>query len=73
MEDVTHDNLVKFQAHIRGWLGRKKKEKLELQHAATHVIQRNMVLSEDIGGWAWWRLLSKASYMILIILYIVCT
>ena len=59
VEDRTHDIMVKFQAHIRGWLGREMREKLELQHAAAHVIQRNIRQGDIINNWSWWKLLQK--------------
>ena len=59
VEDKTHDIMVKFQAHIRGWLGREMREKLEYQHAAAHVIQRNIRQADIINSWSWWKLLQK--------------
>ena len=59
VEDKTHDIMVKFQAHIRGWLGREMREKLEYQHAAAHVIQRNIRQADIINNWSWWKLLQK--------------
>ena len=61
VEEKIHDFLVKFQAHIRGYLGRKLREKLELQHAAAHVIQRNVFQADIINNWPWWKLFQKAS------------
>ena len=61
VEEKIHDFLVKFQAHIRGYLGRKLREKLELQHAAAHVIQRNVFQADIINNWPWWKLFQKVS------------
>lgn len=59
VEERTHDVMVNFQAFCRGWLGRRQREKLELQHAAAHVIQRNVIQHEIIREWDWWKLLQK--------------
>ena len=61
VEDQTHDTLVLFQAQCRGWLGRQKKDELELQHSAAHLIQRNIKQANIINAWSWWKLLRKVS------------
>ena len=59
VEEKTHDMMVKLQAHIRGWLGRHMRDRLELQHSAAHVIQRNITQANIINGWAWWKMFQK--------------
>ncbi len=56
---MTHSMMVKLQAHLRGWLGRHMREKLELQHSAAHVIQRNVTQANIINSWAWWKMFQK--------------
>jgi myosin-18 len=61
VERKIHDIMVRLQANIRGWLGRQKMEDLELQHAAAHVIQRNIRQHDIINKWIWWKLFQKVS------------
>ena len=61
VEERTHDMMVRFQAHLRGWLGRYMRDKLELQHSAAHVIQRNIIQANIINNWHWWKLLQKVN------------
>ncbi|XP_076453173.1 unconventional myosin-XVIIIa-like [Babylonia areolata] len=51
---VTH-----FQALCRGYLGRKKTEKLRVQHLAVRCIQRNVTKYLLIREWPWWKLYTK--------------
>ncbi|XP_070204311.1 unconventional myosin-XVIIIa-like isoform X2 [Littorina saxatilis] len=51
---VTH-----FQALVRGYLGRKKTEKLRVQHLAVRCIQRNVKKYMLIREWPWWKLYTK--------------
>lgn len=59
VELQTQGTMVLFQAYCRGWLGRKKREDLELFHSAVHVIQRNIRQANIIKEWRWWKLLLK--------------
>lgn len=59
--EVTRDEkitgtIIKFQAFCRGYLGRKKLEKLRLQHTAISCIQNNVKKFMLIRDWPWWRL-----------------
>lgn len=59
--EVTRDEkitgtMIKFQAFCRGYLGRKKLEKLRLQHTAISCIQKNVKKFMLIRDWPWWRL-----------------
>ncbi|KAK7474334.1 hypothetical protein BaRGS_00034382, partial [Batillaria attramentaria] len=51
--------VTQFQALCRGYLGRKKTEKLRVQHLATRCIQRNVRKYMLIREWPWWKLYTK--------------
>ncbi|CAG5131741.1 unnamed protein product, partial [Candidula unifasciata] len=54
-----------FQALCRGYLGRKKLEKLKVQHTAIRCIQRNVRKYMQNREWEWWRLYTKAEVELL--------
>ncbi|XP_036369695.1 unconventional myosin-XVIIIa isoform X3 [Octopus sinensis] len=54
-EKIT-GTITKFQACCRGYLGRKKLEKLRLQQTAISCIQKNVRKFMLIRDWPWWRL-----------------
>lgn len=54
-EKIT-GTITKFQAYCRGYLGRKKLEKLRLQQTAISCIQKNVRKFMLIRDWPWWRL-----------------
>ncbi|XP_055861175.1 unconventional myosin-XVIIIa-like isoform X2 [Biomphalaria glabrata] len=48
-----------FQALCRGYLARKKLDKIKVQHTAIRCIQRNVRRYMHIKEWEWWRLYTK--------------
>ncbi|GFS25764.1 myosin-XVIIIa, partial [Elysia marginata] len=48
-----------FQALCRGYLGRKRLEKMKVQQTAIRCIQRNVKKYLQIREWDWWRLYTK--------------
>ncbi|KAH9524269.1 Unconventional myosin-XVIIIa [Bulinus truncatus] len=48
-----------FQALCRGYLARKKLERVKVQHTAIRCIQRNVRKYMQIKEWEWWRLYTK--------------
>lgn len=63
LEDAREERISGFigrlQAHCRGYLGRRRLQKLKLQHLAVTCIQRNVRLLMGIRNWSWWRLYTK--------------
>lgn len=62
--DINRDEkfngvVEQFQALCRGYLGRKKLEKLKVQHTAIRCIQRNVRKYIQIREWEWWKLYTK--------------
>ncbi|KAL8610894.1 hypothetical protein ACOMHN_056749 [Nucella lapillus] len=51
--------VTQFQALCRGYLGRKRTEKLRVQHLAVRCIQRNVRKYMLIREWTWWKLYTK--------------
>ncbi|BFZ18652.1 hypothetical protein BsWGS_21691 [Bradybaena similaris] len=51
--------IEQFQALCRGYLGRKKLEKMKVQHTALRCIQRNVRKYLQIREWEWWKLYTK--------------
>ncbi|GAB1602168.1 unconventional myosin-XVIIIa-like isoform X2 [Argonauta hians] len=54
-EKIT-GTITRFQACCRGYLGRKKVDKLRLQQTAISCIQKNVRKFMLIRDWPWWRL-----------------
>ncbi|CAB3408223.1 unnamed protein product [Caenorhabditis bovis] len=48
-----------FQAHCRGWLGRRILVRRREQQTAIRIIQRNGLAWMRLREWQWWRLLTK--------------
>lgn len=63
LEDAREEKISGFigrlQAYCKGYLGRKRLQKLKLQHLAVTCIQRNVRLLMGIRNWSWWRLYTK--------------
>ncbi|XP_071848331.1 unconventional myosin-XVIIIa-like isoform X3 [Apostichopus japonicus] len=63
LEDQRDDKLtstvVKFQAHIRGYLARKNFKTRQVQNVAIRCIQRNIRKYQGIRNWPWWKLVAK--------------
>ncbi|XP_067682622.1 unconventional myosin-XVIIIa-like isoform X2 [Haliotis asinina] len=62
--EVTRDEKITgtvtaFQSFCRGFLGRRKLEKLRVQHLAVNCIQKNVRKYMSIRDWEWWRLYTK--------------
>ncbi|PIK48788.1 putative unconventional myosin-XVIIIa, partial [Apostichopus japonicus] len=61
LEDQRDDKLtstvVKFQAHIRGYLARKNFKTRQVQNVAIRCIQRNIRKYQGIRNWPWWKLI----------------
>ena len=51
--------LINFQARCRGYLGRKKYQKLLEQSRAIRVLQSNIRSYLKLRNWPWWRLFTK--------------
>merc|ERR1712038_1527283 len=58
------DQVVRFQAILRGHLARRKLQKLKTQHIAICCIQKNVRKFMGVRGWPWWRLLIKITPML---------
>lgn len=55
-DEKLHDSVIRFQAVCRGYLARKKAEKLKVQDVAIRCVQRNVRKLQAIRNWPWWRL-----------------
>eukprot|EP00731_Ephydatia_muelleri_P023185 Em0015g768a len=64
VELKNHDTMVSLQARCKGWLGRKRKARLELQHSAAQIIQDNVRAAMVIKEWSWWKLFMKVKPML---------
>ncbi|XP_064460509.1 unconventional myosin-XVIIIa-like isoform X2 [Ornithodoros turicata] len=51
--------VIRFQAHVRGYLGRRRYQKLKVQVLAIRCIQRNVKKFLEVRNWTWWRLFTK--------------
>lgn len=58
-DEKLTDTIVKFQAHIRGYLARKDFKSRQVQQVAIACIQKNIRKYQAIRNWPWWRLVSK--------------
>lgn len=61
VEERTHETMVLFQAHCRGYLTRKHFKQLLIQDSAAYVIQSNVLAWMEITDWPWWKLYCKVS------------
>ncbi|CAI2312949.1 unnamed protein product [Caenorhabditis sp. 36 PRJEB53466] len=60
MRDQKLSSLIEaFQAHCRGWLGRRVMVRRRQQDAAIKILQRNGLAWMRLREWQWWRLLTK--------------
>ncbi|XP_023703143.1 unconventional myosin-XVIIIa isoform X2 [Cryptotermes secundus] len=55
------DNVVRLQARCRGYLARRKLNKLKIQDLAVRCIQRNVRKFMSVRDWPWWRLLVRVT------------
>lgn len=53
--------LLLVQARCKGWVGRQRFKKMQLQDSAALVIQQNVWSYLDVRDWSWWKLFLKVS------------
>ncbi|KAH8039321.1 hypothetical protein HPB51_005567 [Rhipicephalus microplus] len=53
------EGLIHLQAHLRGYLARKRFQQRKVQELAICCIQRNVRKFLEIRDWPWWRLFVK--------------
>ncbi|XP_077534823.1 unconventional myosin-XVIIIa-like isoform X2 [Haemaphysalis longicornis] len=58
-EEKLAEGLVHLQAHLRGYLARKRFQQRKVQCLAICCIQRNVRKFLEIRDWSWWRLFVK--------------
>ncbi|XP_065282535.2 unconventional myosin-XVIIIa-like isoform X1 [Dermacentor albipictus] len=58
-EEKLAEGLIHLQAHLRGFLARKRFQKRKVQELAICCIQRNVRKFLEIRDWPWWRLFIK--------------
>ncbi|XP_040579720.1 unconventional myosin-XVIIIa isoform X2 [Lepeophtheirus salmonis] len=63
-DDKLQDQITNLQALCRGYLARKKIQKLKVQDIAIRCIQKNVRKFMGVRGWHWWRLLIKITPML---------
>ena len=51
--------ITAFQAHCRGFLVRKRLQKLQVQDLAIRCIQKNLRKYHAVRQWPWWSLYTK--------------
>ncbi|KAJ9580909.1 hypothetical protein L9F63_023911, partial [Diploptera punctata] len=60
-DEKLTDNVVRLQARCRGYLARRKLNKLKIQDLAVRCIQRNVRKFMSVRDWPWWRLLVRVT------------
>lgn len=58
-EEKLAEGLIHLQAHLRGYLARKRFQQRKVQELAICCIQRNVRKFLEIRDWPWWRLFVK--------------
>lgn len=58
-EEKLAEGLIHLQAHLRGYLARKRFQRRKIQELAICCIQRNVRKFLEIREWPWWRLFAK--------------
>ncbi|XP_075542918.1 unconventional myosin-XVIIIa-like isoform X1 [Dermacentor variabilis] len=58
-EEKLAEGLIHLQAHLRGYLARKRFQQRKVQELAICCIQRNVRKFLEIRDWPWWRLFIK--------------
>lgn len=58
-DEKLNDCILEFQAHCRGFIGRKKLKQMRVQQIALKCIQRNIRKYMAVKSWAWWRIYTK--------------
>ena len=57
---------VFVQARCRGWVGRQKFKKMQIQDSAALVIQQNVLSYLEVRDFSWWKLFMKVKPMLAI-------